>query len=150
MKLRTHKSRRASLTRLASQTVDRNAVRKAVEEFIERVFAVDPGIRMVAVYQGQYMLAGGMRKGVKPYDPDDAYDIDMQLSKMGEIAQEWQTWFGSLEGLTVKYEKLNLTFHPVSEGRFLIMSTEPGVNPISTMKKIRSRPDFKRLARSIP
>ena len=135
---------------MSSQTVDRESLRKSVERVIEGIFAIDPGIRMVAVYQGQYMLAGGMRKGVKAYDPDDAYDIDMQLSKMGEIAQEWQSWFGSLDGLTIRYERLNLTFHPVSERRFLIMSTEPGIDPVATMKKIRSRPDFKKLARSIP
>ncbi len=135
---------------VASQTIDKSALRKSLEKVIEGIFEMDPGIRMVAVYQGQYILAGGMRKGVESYDPDDAYDIDMQLSKMGEIAQGWETWFDRLEGLTLKYGKLNLTFHPVAKGRFLIMSTEPEVNPFAVMKKIRSRPDFKKLTQSIP
>lgn len=135
---------------MVSQAIDRSTLRKSLEKVIEGIFAADPGIRMVAVYQGQYMLAGGMRKEVESYDPDDAYDIDMQLSKMGEIAQGWQAWFGNLEALTLKYEKLNLTFHPLAEGRFLVMSSEPKVDPFSVMKKIRSRPDFKKLAQSIP
>jgi len=117
---------------------------------MDGIFAIDPGIRMVAVYQGQHMLAGGMRKGVESYDPDDSYDVDMQLSKMGEIARAWQSWFGELESLTLKYEKLNLLFHPIDESRFLVMSTEPHVNPLATMKKIRARPDFNSLTQLIP
>ena len=105
---------------------------------------------MVAVYQGQHMLAGGMRKGVVSYDPDEAYDIDMQLSMMGDIARRWQEWFGTLEGLTLKYKKLTLTFQPLDDGRFLVLSSEPKVDPIATMNKIRSRPDFDRLTRLIP
>lgn len=135
---------------MVSQAVDRSALRKSLGKVIDGIFDLDPGIRMVAVYQGQYMLAGGMRKGVDSYDPDDAYGIDMQLSKMGEMAEVWQTWFGKLEMLAFRYEKLNLTFHPLAEGRFLIMSTEPKVDPFTTMKKVRSRPDFKKLTYSIP
>lgn len=130
--------------------MDRSAFRKSLEKVIEGIFDLDPRIRMVAVYQGQYILAGGMREGVQSYDPDDAYAIDMQLSKMGEIAQGWQQWFGQLDALTLKYEKLNLTFHQVAGGRFLVMSTEPNVDPFSTMEKIRARPDFKKLGQSIP
>ncbi len=135
---------------MASQATDKQAQRRSVEGVIEKILAMDLGIRMVAVYQGQYMLAGGMRQGVQPYDSDDAYDIDMQLSKMGEFARQWQTWFGKLEGLTLKYEKLSLTFHPISEERFLTMSTEPSVNPVTMMGRIRAMPDFRKLARSIP
>lgn len=135
---------------MVTQAIDRSTIRKSLEQTINGIFELDPGIRMVAIYQGQYMLAGGMRKGVASYDPNDAYDIGMQLSKMGEIAQGWQRWFGQLEALTIRYEKLNLTFHQIDEGRFLVMSTEPSVDPVSTMKKIRSRPDFKKLAGSIP
>lgn len=135
---------------MVSQTYGGSSLRKSLDKVIEGIFAMDPGIRMVAVYQGQYMLAGGMRKGVESYDPDDAYAIDMQLSKMGEIAQGWQSWFGRLEGLTLKYGKLNLTFHPVAEGRFLVMSSEPHVDVFTTMKKIRAGSDFKKLTLSIP
>lgn len=135
---------------MVSQAMGKSALRKSLEKVIEGIFDMDPGIRMVAVYQGQYIIAGGMRKGVESYDPDDAYGIDMQLSKMGEIAQGWEKWFGQLEALTLKYEKLNLTFHPLAKGRFLVMSSEPEVNSFTTMKKIRSRPDFKKLAQSIP
>lgn len=135
---------------MVSQAIDRSTVRKSLERIIDGIFAIDPGIRMVAVYQGQHVLAGGMRKGVESYDPDDSYDVDMQLSKMGEIARAWQSWFGELESLTLKYENLNLTFYPIDESRFLVMSTELGVNPLSTMKKIRARPDFNSLAQLIP
>jgi len=135
---------------LVSQAVDRSTLRKSLERIIDGIFAIDSGIRMVAVYQGQHMLAGGMRKGVESYDPDDSYDVDMQLSKMGEIARAWQSWFGELESLTLKYEKLNLLFHPIDESRFLVMSTEPHVYLLATMKKIRARPDFNSLTQLIP
>jgi hypothetical protein len=130
--------------------MDRNAARKSLEQAIEGIFDIDPGIRKFAVYQGQHVLAGVMRKGVESYDPEDAYNIDMQLCKMGEITQGWEKWFGQLEALTLKYEKLNLTFHPLSRSRFLIMSSEPAVDSVTTMEKIRSRPDFKNLDQSIP
>jgi len=135
---------------MVSQTADRSALRKSLERVIEGIFDMDARIRMVAVYQGPYILAGGMREGVDSYDPDDAYDVEMQLSKVGEIAQGWEKWFDRLQALTLKYEKLNLTFHPMGKGRFLIMSTEPDVDSFSVMEKVRARPDFKKLAQSIP
>jgi len=134
---------------MVSQSLNRSR-RQSLERVIGRIFEMDKGIRMVAVYQGQYMLAGGMRKGVDSYDPNDAYEIDMQLSKMGEIARSWEQWFGELSALVLKYDKINLTFQPLNGGRFLVMSTEPQVDSISIMTEIARGGDFKLLAEAIP
>jgi hypothetical protein len=43
--------------------------RRSIEKIIGGIFELDGGVRFVAVYQDQYLLAGGMRKGVDAYDP---------------------------------------------------------------------------------
>ena len=135
---------------VAPQT-NRKFQRRWLERAIDKVFEVDDGIRFVAVYQEQYMLAGGMRKGTASYDPEDeAHEIDMQLSRIGEIARSWQRWFGTLRALILSYERLNLVFQPLGEGRFLVLSTEPSTDPVSLMEKLRSHQDLSSLVQKIP
>jgi hypothetical protein len=117
---------------------------------IDKIFAVDPGIRFVAIYQDQYMLAGGMRKDRMTYDPEEeANDIDLHLAKIGEIARSWQRWFGTLNALVLSYERLNLVFQPLKEGRFLVLSTEAGLNSFELLEKLGTQ-DYRRLAEMIP
>ncbi len=132
------------------QAAKRGTERKSVRRFIDAIFEVDGGIRFAAVYQGQYLLAGGMRKGVDPYDPDDSYDVDMQLARIGEITRAWQKWFGHLDSISLRYEKVSLLFHLLGEGRYLVMSAEPEVDLVVALSEIRRRPDFRVLAEAIP
>jgi hypothetical protein len=125
--------------------------RKAyISSLIDRIFEADSGVRFVAIYQEQHMLAGGMRGGRSSYDPEEeAYDIDLQLAKIGEMTRSWQKWFGNMNALVVSYEKLNLVFQPLSEGRFLVLSTEVGLNSFELLEKLAQQ-DYKRLADMIP
>lgn len=117
---------------------------------IDKIFGADSGIRFVAIYQDQYMLAGGMRPGQSSFEPEEtAHDIDLQLSKIGEITRSWQKWFGSLDAIALKYEKLNLMFQPLKEGRFLVVSTESMVSPFEVLAKLRNQ-NYGRLAEIIP
>lgn len=85
--------------------------RAHITSLIDRIFGADPGIRFVAIFQEQHMLAGGMRRCRPSLDPEEeAYGIDLQLAKIGEITRSWQRWFGGMNALVVGYEKLNLVF----------------------------------------
>lgn len=124
--------------------------RAHITSLIERIFSVDTGIRFVAIYQEQHMLAGGMRDGRSSLDPEEeAYDIDLQLSKIGEITRSWQKWFGNMNALVVVYEKLNLIFQPLSDGRFLVLSTEATLNAFELLERL-AKQDYKHLADMIP
>jgi hypothetical protein len=125
--------------------------RRLLAKTLEDIFELDRGTRFVAFYQDQYMLAGGMRKGTQSLDPDDeAHDIDLKLAKTGEIARSWQRWFGDLEAMVLKYERLNLLFVPLSEGRFLVLSTTPATDPVSLADALRRRIDLGSLVCKIP
>ncbi len=124
--------------------------RAYITSLIDSIFGVDPGIRFVAIYQEQHMLAGGMRGGRSSYEPEEeAYDIDLQLAKIGEMTRSWQKWFGAMNALIVGYEKLNLVFQPLEEGRFLVLSTEVGVNCFDLLERL-AKQDYRRLAEVIP
>lgn len=124
--------------------------RAYITSLIDKIFEVDPGVRFVAIYQDQHMLAGGMKGGRSSYDPEEeAYDIDLQLAKIGEMTRSWQRWFGSMRALVVGYEKLNLVFQPLSEGRFLVLSTEVGVDAFELLDRL-DKEDYRRLAEIIP
>ena len=128
-----------------------NAVRRALAKLIDEVFGLDAGIRSVAVYQDQYMLAGGMRQGRSSFDPEEeALDIDLQLARIGEIATEWQKWFGTLDGLALRYDRLNLAFTPLAESRFIVISTDPDVNPFAVLEKMKAAGGYRQLAERIP
>lgn len=130
---------------------ERRLQRRWLEKAIDQIFELDEGIRFVAIYHEQYMLAGGMRKGTTSYDPEDeAHDIDVQLSKIGEIARSWQRWFGSLRALVLSYERINLVFQPLGEGRFLVLSTEPSTDSVSLTEKLRKNRDITSLVEKIP
>ncbi len=135
---------------MVSQATSRRSERRSIRRIIDGIFDLDSGIRFVAVYQDQYLLAGGMRKGVQTYDPDDSYDVDMQLAKIGLITRAWQRWFGSLGSISLRYERISLLFQPLAEGRFLVMSAEPDVDVNRIISEIRSRPDFGVLSDAIP
>jgi len=124
---------------------------RRLSSLIDEVFALHRGIRFVAIYQDQYIVAGGMRKGKHSLDPDEeAREIDLQLSRMGEIARTWQKWFGNLGTITLRYEKVNLCFQPISEDRFLVFSTDPGVNLTRVTERLVGRRGLARLAEVIP
>jgi hypothetical protein len=130
---------------------DRRTQRRGLRKTIDEIFELDGGIRFVAVYQDQYLLAGGMRTGTPPYDPDDeAHEIDLQLGRIAEIAGSWQRWFGNLGALVLRYERLDLLFLPLSEGRFMVLSTEPGTNPLVIADRLRRHPDLVSLIQKIP
>jgi len=124
--------------------------RAYITSLIDRIYSASPGIRFVAIYQGQHMLAGGMRRGLSSIDPEEeAYDIDLQLAKIGEITRSWQRWFGNMNAFVVGYEKLNLVFQPLGEGRYLVLSTEAGLNSFELLETL-AKQDYKRLADMIP
>jgi hypothetical protein len=128
----------------------RRKQRQYLTSLIDKIFAVDPRIRFVAIYQDQYVLAGGMRKGLTSLDPElESQDIDLQLAKIGEITRSWQRWFGTLDALALRYEKLNLVFQPLREGRFLVLSAEVELNPFELLGKLRNQ-EYGNLAEIIP
>jgi hypothetical protein len=91
-----------------------------------------------------------MRKGVDAYDPDDSYDVDMKLAKMGEIARVWQRWSGHLDTIILRYERVSLLFYPLGRGRSLVMSTEPRMDAGGILSQLLSQSDFRVLAETIP
>jgi hypothetical protein len=121
-----------------------------LSSLIDKVFATDSKIRSVSIYQDRYMLAGGMRSDRESFDSEEeAHDIDLQLAKIGEITRSWQRWFGAMDVLIVKYKKVNLIFQPLSEGRFLVLSTDVELNPVVLMEKLKKE-DYGNLAELIP
>lgn len=128
----------------------RRRQRLYLTSLIDKIFEADPGIRFVAIYQDQYMLAGGMKKGQSSFEPEEeAHDIDLQLAKIGEITRSWQKWFGGLDAIALKYEKINLMFQPLSDGRFLVLSTETEISPFEVLEKLRHQ-KYGQLAEMIP
>jgi hypothetical protein len=108
--------------------------RAFLKSLVDSIFKQDPRIRFVAVYEGQYTIAGEMRPGVPSYDPEGvAREIDMQLAKMGSIAKSWEQWFGRLDAIALRYSKVNLIFKPLGDGKFLVVSTEPDYDPLSLL-----------------
>ncbi len=92
-----------------------------------------------------------MRPALESYDPDDdAHDVDLQLAKIGEIARTWQRWFGKLSTFVLKYQKINLAFEPLLEGRFLVLSTETDFDPSVALKRLQNSPDYELLKEGIP
>ena len=133
------------------QTSDRKLQRKSLKKLIDELFAIDPRIRFIAVYHGQYIIAGGMRPDLESHDPDDeARDIDLQLEKIGEMLRTWQRWFGKLYTFTLRYERVNLVFQPLGGERFLVMSTEPQLDPSGLMVKIEAHSSYMTLTEEIP
>ena len=133
------------------QTSDRKLQRKSLKKLIDELFGIDPRIRFIAVYHGQYIIAGGMRPDIESHDPDDeARDIDLQLEKIGEILRTWQRWFGKLYAFTLRYERVNLVFQPLGGERFLVMSTEPQLDPSGVMMKVEAHSSYRTLTEQIP
>ena len=133
------------------QTSNRKLQRKSLKNLIDELFSIDPRIRFIAVYHGQYIIAGGMRPSLKSHDPEDeARDIDLQLEKIGEILRTWQRWFGRLYTFTLRYERVNLVFQPLGGERFLVMSTEPQLDPSGLMVKIEAHSSYMTLTEEIP
>jgi hypothetical protein len=111
--------------------------RAFLKSLVESIFKQDQRIRFVAVYEGQYTLAGEMRPGVPSYDPESvSKEIDLQLAKMGGIAKAWEQWFGRLDAIALRYSKINLVFKPLSDGKFLVVSTEPDYDPLSLLPEL--------------
>ena len=133
------------------QTSDRKLQRKSLKKIIDEFFGIDPRIRFIAIYHGQYIIAGGMRPNLESHDPDDeARDIDLQLEKIGEILRRWQRWFGKLHAFTLRYERVNLIFQPLEGERFLVMSTEPELDPSSVIMKVEAHSSYRTLTEEIP
>lgn len=125
--------------------------RRSLARVIQAIFDLDPSIRFVAVYQDQYLLAGGMRKGTASLDSEeDARNIDLQLSKIGNIAKSWQRWFGILELLVLQYQKLNLVFLPIEEERFLILSSGTETDPLLIVRRLKESRSLQSLGEAIP
>jgi hypothetical protein len=128
----------------------RRRKRVYLASLIDKIFDADPRIRSVSIYQDRYIIAGGMRSDRESFDSEEeAHDIDLQLAKIGEITHSWQKWFGTMDVLAVKYQKVNLLFQPLSEGRFLVLSTDIELNPFVLMEKLKKE-DYGHLAELIP
>lgn len=127
------------------------AKRWVLATLVDRVFEVDRRVRFVGVYQEHNMLAGGMRKGRKSVDPEEeAIEIDIKMAKMGEITSAWQKWFGKLSGYSIRYKRVSLAFAPLSDDRFLVISTDSGLDPLDVMEKLRQDEDFGQLVEAVP
>lgn len=88
---------------------------------------------------------------MESYDPDDdAPDVDLQLAKIGEIAGTWQRWFGKLSTFVLRYQKINLAFQPLREGRFLVLSTEADFDPSVALERLQKNPNYELLMEGIP
>lgn len=85
------------------------------------------------------MIEGGMREGVHSYDPEAvSKEIDIEIAIIGNVAKRWEAWFGNLEYVALKFDKLNMIFVPLKTRKmFLVVSTEPSVGPerVTTMIK---------------
>lgn len=128
----------------------RRRKRLYLSSLIDKIFEADTRIRSVSIYQDSYILAGGMRNDTESFDPEEeAYDIDLQLAKIGEITRSWQKWFGVLDVLALRYKKVNLIFKPLGEGRFLVLSADVELNPFSLMERLKEE-DYGQLAEMIP
>src|SRR5207247_9222306 len=104
---------------------------------IDDRYYIDHRIRSITVYHGQYIISGGMRPDIESHDPyDESRDIDLQLEKIGEILRTWHRWFGKLYAFTLRYERVNLVFQPLGGERFLVMSSEPQLDPSGVMMKV--------------
>lgn len=135
---------------MPAQTSARSRETQRLNKLMEDIFNRERRIRFVAVYQDQYLLAGGMRPGSRSHDPvEEAHEVDMQLSKMGEIARSWQRWFGQLESFVLRYERITLAFHPLGEGRFLVLSCEPDFDA-SSIASIVTPQGYRILQEDIP
>ena len=116
---------------------------KSLKKLIDDLFGLDPRIRFIAIYQGQYIIAGGMKPNLDSYDPvDEARDIDLQLEKIGEMVRKWQRWFGRLSSVTLMYEKINLIFQPLQEELFLVLSSEVDFDPEDALARLRAHPGY--------
>ncbi len=134
---------------MSSQPASKNGDREHLNRLIQGIFKHDKRIRFVSIYQDQNLLAGGMRPGVRSYDPEaDAREIDLQLAKVGEITRAWQPWFGRLVRFTVNYEKITLAFHPLGSGRFLVISGEPEVN-LSSLERVIAAQGYNALEKDV-
>ena len=97
------------------------------------------------------MLDGGVRKGTVSVDPEDeSVDIDLKLAKTGETTRSWQKWFGALNVLLIRYERLRLLYFPLDEGRFLVLSTSPEADLAEVVDPLEEGLDVGTLARRIP
>jgi hypothetical protein len=113
--------------------------KQMLNDFISKVFSLDEGVRSVSIYHEQYMVAGKMREGVKSLDPEEeAKIIDVSLSRISEMVRKWQTWFGEMCCMSIRYEKINLGLFPLKGGRTLVISTEPSLDTHAIFEKVRS------------
>lgn len=136
---------------LPSQVSKRESERKLLGEIIEWIFKRDRRVRFVAIYQDQYLLAGGMREGVTSLDPEEeAREIDLKLAKIAETIGDWQKWFGKLETFLLRYEKVSLIFQPLSNNRFLIISCEPDLDLFPLLKELKGNKRYENLSKLIP
>lgn len=105
---------------------------------VERIFNEDKRIRFVAIYGGQDLLSGGMRKELSSYDPEEvARDVDLELARIAKSAKTSEQWFGKLNGIVMSYEKINLGLFSFEDmNKFLVVSSDPDYNPMSLLPKL--------------
>ena len=69
-------------------SVSKHIGRRNYSRLLERIFDEDKRIRFVAVYEGQDLLAGGMRPGLSSHDPDEvAKEVDLELARIAKSAE---------------------------------------------------------------
>jgi len=66
------------------------------------------------------------------------------------MLRTWQRWFGKLYTFTLRYERVNLVFQPLEGERFLVMSTEPQLDPSDVMMKVEAHSSYRTLTEEIP
>jgi len=116
---------------LKSEQDERTLKSSAVHMLLERMLKQEQGIRFAALYEGERLIEGGMREGVHSYDPEAvSKEIDIEIAILGNVAKRWESWFGRLRYVALRFEKLNMIFVPITpKTRFLVISTEPSVDP---------------------
>lgn len=116
---------------LRSEQNERTLKSSAVHMLLERMLKQERGIRFAALYEGERLLEGGMREGVHSFDPEAvSKEIDLEIAILGNVAKRWESWFGRLRYVALRFERLNIIFAPITpKTRFLVISTEPSVDP---------------------
>jgi hypothetical protein len=120
-----------------------------IEKFIEEAFKTDRRVRYVGIVDSQFhVLVSKMRQSVTPLTSDstDRNFVQIMPPIIVEAAEKLQPFFGRVQAITVRYEKLILVFYRM-EGYVVVFSFE---TEVATPFMTRTTEAFLRLSTLSP
>jgi len=99
------------------------------EKFVNEVFRSDSRIRYIGIVDGGlHVVISRMREGVPQLTSDDADRNYLQIAPniLIETAEKLSPSLGSVENVTIRYEKLFLVYFRL-EGFTIVLSFEPTI-----------------------